>query len=534
MILHIVNIIVNNDDYNGALENQMIWSGYVTKKGKRMGLPTMRYFVLRGVELQLFKSHQNWENGEEPSQKFSLMNCDFSQKRSDGKEVKFRKKGAHEDDVFLSLRVLSQIERDDFLSICAQTLGEAIARNKNINMTNTKNNMSIGLSMDDSESDSDEEKPEGTVSPHSRLDDEKEKDKLIGGESSSMLRATTPGLVTPPVSRTPGNESELEPSSSGVTYTTLNDMTENSVVGSKSTYHPPILRAQSMIRGMAGPSSFYESAHSTHLVSDQMVEKRSQKYNRYLDQLEHTPRMYGASHIKALNRLAKRRASDIDFIEETFKDDETKLSSQKDEYLQTCKLLDVISKSIISGAFLNRTLFVHKAVWTQSKVMVSNYEQKLETFEIVANGLSKAFDEIDLTWLQKDNFKNADAFLKKMKECHSMLLDASAMLETYAQKSVAKSKQTGVGKLWNSLKDKSQGKVYDSSVYKDLVRQICSHGTKIEMYYTYLSTSQHNANLLTAIEEVCKLMSVFTGVVLSDMKGFLKAYVRRGAKNLYE
>jgi len=285
---------------------------------------------------------------------------------------------------------------------------------------------------------------------------------------------------------------------------------------------------------MAGPSTFYESAHSLHLVSDQLVEKRSQKYNRYLEQLEHTPRMYGASHIKALNRLAKKRPSDIDFIEETFKGDEMKLLIQKDEHIQTCKLLDVIAKSIISGAFLSRSLFIHKAVWTQTKVLVSNYEQKLETFDTVGKSLEKAFGETDLTWLQKDNFKNADSFLKKMKECQSSLLSASAMLETYAQKSVNKSKQTGVGKLWNSLKDKSQSKVYDNSQYRELVRQICSHGSKIEMFYTYLSTSQQNVTLLNEIEEVMKLMSVFAGVVVADMKEFLKVYLKRGAKNLYE
>ncbi|ETO27618.1 hypothetical protein RFI_09507 [Reticulomyxa filosa] len=531
MVLHIVNIIANNEDYNGGLENQLIWSGYVTKKGKRMGLPTMRYFVLRGIELQLFKSHQNWENGEEPSQKFSLLGCDFSQKRSDGKEVKFRKRGSSDEDGFLTLRMLSQVERDDFLSICAQTLGEAIARNKNhlsLTPNGNSNTMTRGtsimrMSMDESESESEGDKSDGmATTPRSKMEDEKDSQREANGGQQLSARSAVETTTPSSTNRALGNEMDSDSSN----FVLLND--------SGGGLGDVIERSQTLNRGMAGPSSFYESAHAAHLVSDQLVEKRSQRYNRHLEQLQHTPRMYGASHIKALNRLAKRRASDIDFIEETFKGDEVKLASQKDEHLQTCKLLDTLSKSIISGAFLNRTLFIHKAVWTQNKVMVSNYEQKLETFDAVAKGLNKAFDDIDLTWLQKDNFKNADSFLKKMKECHSTLLAASTELETYAQKSVIKSKQTGVGKLWNSLKDKSQSKVYDNSEYKELVRQICSHGSKIEMYYTYLSTSQHNHNLLIALEEVCKLMSVFSGVVLSDLKEFLKVYLRRGAKNLYE
>ncbi|ETN99571.1 hypothetical protein RFI_37899, partial [Reticulomyxa filosa] len=196
--------------------------------------------------------------------------------------------------------------------------------------------------------------------------------------------------------------------------------------------------------------------------------------------------------------------------------------------------LSIIAKSITCGAFLNDKLFIPKAIWAQNKVLVSKYDQKLDTFHVVAKCLENTFgDETDFSWLQQNIPQNNDFFLKKIDDCQSTLLQVSTILEMYAQKSARKCKQKGVGKLWESLKDKSHGKVYDNSTYRELVKQICSYGSKIEMCYTYLS-SQNDTALLAKLEVVISLMLVFVGVVFADMKEFLKVYLKRGAKNLYE
>ena len=90
-VMNLINIIAHNDEYNNLAaanghstfslkKNDIIWAGYVGKKGKRMGLYTPRFLVLEGIDLLLFKSHTNFDNGEDPSHKFSLLTCDFSQR----------------------------------------------------------------------------------------------------------------------------------------------------------------------------------------------------------------------------------------------------------------------------------------------------------------------------------------------------------------------------------------------------------------------------------------------------------------------
>ena len=86
-----INIIVNSDDYATNSKGQVAWAGVVYKKGKRMGLYTPRFFVLKGIQLLLYRSPQNWENSEEPTKTIDLLNCDFSQ-RVDKKDILFRKK----------------------------------------------------------------------------------------------------------------------------------------------------------------------------------------------------------------------------------------------------------------------------------------------------------------------------------------------------------------------------------------------------------------------------------------------------------
>lgn len=93
-VMNLVNIIAHNEDYSGInptaangrhysismSTNQLIWAGYVSKKGKRMGLYSPRFLVLQGIDLLIYKSHNNYQNGEDPSHKFSLLTCDFSQR----------------------------------------------------------------------------------------------------------------------------------------------------------------------------------------------------------------------------------------------------------------------------------------------------------------------------------------------------------------------------------------------------------------------------------------------------------------------
>ena len=78
-IMNICNIIVNNEDYHLPLDDQVTWAGYVVKKNKGYG-SNIRFLLIRKDRIELYNSHQNWENGEKPSKKFSLLRCDFSQK----------------------------------------------------------------------------------------------------------------------------------------------------------------------------------------------------------------------------------------------------------------------------------------------------------------------------------------------------------------------------------------------------------------------------------------------------------------------
>lgn len=86
-------------------------------------------------------------------------------------------------------------------------------------------------------------------------------------------------------------------------------------------------------------------------VSKTALEQRDQRHLRYFRELQSASdkRMFGGSHIKSLNRLVKKRPSDIDFIEVMFKGNESKLETAADTTVKVYKLLDVLGKSMQSG-----------------------------------------------------------------------------------------------------------------------------------------------------------------------------------------
>ena len=67
----------NNSNHNN---NNILWGGYIKKKSKKMGIPKQRFLIVKQLSICLFKDYSNFTNGEQPSFKFSLIHCDFSQK----------------------------------------------------------------------------------------------------------------------------------------------------------------------------------------------------------------------------------------------------------------------------------------------------------------------------------------------------------------------------------------------------------------------------------------------------------------------
>eukprot|EP01084_Bolivina_argentea_P070603 128386_1 len=328
-VLNLINIIVNNEEFCSVEKaKQLVWASYIDKKGKRMRLYSQKFLCLIKLDVKLYKTHINYTNGEEPSLSVNLMDCDLGR---DKKEIKFTQRNQSKEDrdkveTLLSIKLSSEIERDDFLNLCAQTLGKAMSKGRAL-----KNNQNVAplspsnggyqrdFLQEQDESDIEESLYEEEKSEFSRLHNESFDDGYKDKDSN-------------------GFEQQYS-LNSGKHLTLRGDM------------HTP------------GGNKLNRKKHA-----------------HYLEQLNNTPRMYGASSIKALDRLAKKRASDIDFIETTFKGNEIILKHSKDEYLKTYQLLDVLGKSMISGAFLNTKLYLHKAVWEQNKVMVLNYEEKLEIF----------------------------------------------------------------------------------------------------------------------------------------------------------
>ena len=271
------------------------------------------------------------------------------------------------------------------------------------------------------------------------------------------------------------------------------------------------------------------------------IAQNNAKFHQYFQQLDNTPRMYGASHIKALNRLAKRRASDIDFIEANFKGNEAKLVIDKqmeDRYVQSFKLLDILGKSMQSGAFLNETLYLHKAVWAQNKVMLDHYDLKLETFLRMQTALEGAFGNVDIAWLQKNNFSNSKEFHEKLLLCESGMKEAEQSLKDFMLSNKNKTNKKGAAKFLNKIKDTTKKKVYDNQPYRDAIQRICLMAGKLGMYYNYLPQSTMNEKtrnqLTNDLRNIVVPLTSFGQVVMVDMKIFLRAYLRRGSKNIYE
>lgn len=482
-ILNLVNIIVNNEDYNQPKFDQIVWGGYIQKKGKRVRLFKQRFLAMQSLDIKIFKSHINFANGEEPSLLFSLLGCDFSQ-RVDKKELKFRMKDDDKDEVFLSIKLTSEIERDDFLNLCAQTLGKAISKSRALNTpemipTKLKTNSSL-------------------IFENNRVSDDSEDDDEYDDEQEMKFNLKRYSMI---------------------------DQKRGSVYVANNEIH--------------GHLHGRNSTQRMSLLSKSLMEKNSSMYAQYMKQLGNTPRMYGASSLKAMDRLAQKRASDIDFIETTFDGNEIRLQMHNDEYIQTYQLLQILGKSMIDGAFLNQKLYFHKSVWTQNKVMLVDYEEKCEIFGRMLVALKKAFYDINIKWLEENTYKNAAMFHDILVECEQSLVEDQLSLNAFSAKSETKAAKKGVAKLWSNVKDKSfMGKVYDNEPYRDAIMNICECVAQLQMYYEYLPQSGMDSKiieiLMKDIKNITQCMMSFGRVVVGDMKEFLFAYLRRGAKNIYK
>ena len=530
-VLNLINIIVNNNRYQINVSNQLTWASYADKKGKRMRMYSQKFLCLIKLEIKLYKTHINYKNGEEPSQRIKLMECDLSKS---GKEIKFTRKKRSADDsslsdhhnvkqkteTLLSIKLTSEIERDDFLNLCAKTLGQAIQKNKNvikngpltaalmagsnklypmspsqtipqIAAANDLNNNNWQLQQGDEDSATDIEDSE--FYPYNP---DEEKSEYRHNESLGME---------------PDDDISMNINGNGFNGGNGDDL----------------MMFTSMTMTLRGPPTTMGN-----------LKNKSAKHANYLEKLNNTPRMYGASSHKALDRLARKRPSDIDFIEKSFTDNEIQLKLSKNDDLKTYQLLDVLGKSMISGAFLNKSLYLHKAVWEQNKVMVMSYEKKLETFGAMLNALNVLLNDINIDWLKSNFEKNSQPFHLKLVKCEKKLREAQTNLTEFINKHQQKSREKGVGKYLNKFKDKSRVKVFDNQPYRDLIYKICGHASSMQVYYIYLTkpskNEDHRKQLMSDIKGITLCMASFGRVVVGDMKQFVQAYLRRGAKNIYE
>lgn len=522
-VLNLINIIVNNAKFNNQVSSQLVWASYVDKKGKRMRMYSQKFLCLIKLEIKLYKTHINYKNGEEPAQTINLMSCDLSR---DKKEIKFTKKKKEQSDdssqkqkveTILSIKLPSEIERDDFLNLCAQTLGKAIQKKTKENKNGPLTSMIMGSSKFQPMS------PSQTVSylPNSALEP-----AFSGtGNASNAWNLTQ---------ENEDSATDVEIEDSELYQYNMDDekseFRQNESIGGDpddyGLHDDLILGFKSMTMTLRGPPT-----------SMGELKNKSAKHANYLEKLNNTPRMYGASSHKALDRLAKKRPSDIDFIETTFKGNEVVLKSSKNVDLKTYQLLDVLGKSMISGAFLNKSLYLHKAVWEQNKVMVINYEKKLETFKTMLDALNVLLNDTNIDWLKSDFVNNSKSFHGKLKKCEKKLRDAQSTLSDFINKHQQKSKEKGVAK-WIGKVNKTRVKVFDNQPYRDLVYKMCGHASSMQLYYIYLSKpSKHEERrkeLLSDIKGITLCMASFARVVVADMREFVYAYLRRGSKNIYE
>jgi len=524
-VLSLINIIVNNEEYQRNISSQLVWASYVDKKGKRMRLLSQKFLCLIKLEVKLYKTHTNYRNGEEPSQMINLMDVDLIR---DKKDIKFSKKKQLQDndddkdnekaksEVLLCIKLNSEIERDDFLNLCAQTLGKAIQKRATAANANANGALTAALAAGGSVAF-------GALSPSQTATSYIPAMAMNNNADSGSAF----NLHDNEDSATDVEDSEFYMYNDGDDE--KSEYHKGQSFNEENAYDEGLMIFKSMTMTLRGPPT-----------DEGNWKNRSSKHATYLEKLNNTPRMYGASHHKALDRLAKKRPSDIDFIETTFNGNEIVLKSAKNEDLKTYQLLDVLGKSMISGAFLNKFLYLHKAVWEQNKVMVINYEKKLEVFGIMLSALDDLLKGINIDWLKSDFNRNSNPFHERLKKCEIKLRDAQAALTDFISKNEQKSKEKGAAKFLNKyIKDKGRVKVFDNQPYRDLIFKICGHASSVQLYYIYLSkpSKKHEDDrkiLLNDLRGITLCMASFGRVVVGDIKEFLCAYLRRGAKNLYE
>eukprot|EP01084_Bolivina_argentea_P011098 20740_1 len=476
-VLSLVNIIVNNSELSSDIGHQLIWASYIEKKGKRLGFYSQKFVCLISpTNIKLYKTHINYNNGEEPSQLINLMECDLSR---DKKEIKFNDKNKNQDNnnkkqPLLSIKLIIEVERDDFLNLCAQTLGKAIQSSMGINVQSPSTTMS--------------------VAPDNNNNAMKDSNSWNLAERDEDMSGTD------------AEDSEYYMDEHKRGYSINDGDNDNIYIDDDDD----LLAFKSMTMTLRGPPQI-------NLTNNNKLKKNNAIY---LEILNNTPRMYGAGLHKALDRLAKKRPSDIDFIEIQHQFDGNEIiymnmninsNERKKRESNTYKLLDVLGKSMISGAFLNKKLYLHKAVWEQNKVMVVNYEKKLEIFNIILLSLDKLFktDNISIDWLKSDFKNNCNIFHNKLTKCEKKLRDVQNILTDMIEKSKQKAREKGAAKLLNKFKEKTKVKVFDNQPYRDLIYKICGHASSMQLYYIYLNKTNTNNNSFSSE----------TKMLLNDIKG---------------
>merc|ERR1712176_1149041 len=99
-------------------------------------------------------------------------------------------------------------------------------------------------------------------------------------------------------------------------------------------------------------------------------------------------------------------------------------------------------------------------------------------------------------------------------------------------------------RVLNKFKDKARNKVFENQPYRDLIYRICGHASSMQLYHHFLTTEARSVSggkyekqrkkLLADIKGITLCMTSFGRVVVGDSKEFVFAYLRRGAKNIYQ
>lgn len=290
-VLNLINIIVHNESLHEPVTSQLEWASYVDKKGRRMRMYSPKFLCLIGLELRLYKTHNNYLNGETPAQRLNLMECDLTR---NGREIKFSMKSTEhppKQETVLTIKLNSECERDDFLNLCAQTLGTAIRGKKldghlvGFNLVGSAGNIKGIPASPSHTAPYSQSVPVGMGAN-------------LGLESHGSLDLPGSGGVNGDDSGSEVEDSEVwneneetksEYNRFGQSHDNMMDHDDEEEERSIGMTH-----AHSMTFALRGPTT----------NPGGNVKDKEALHTQYLEQLANTPRMYGAGLHKALDRLA--------------------------------------------------------------------------------------------------------------------------------------------------------------------------------------------------------------------------------------